>query len=221
MPNDETIRRLPRRSNLKDMTAMRFGMLTVIGWADGGRWLCQCDCGERSVIRGTHLRTGNNRSCGCLGRASRMTHGMTKTPTYDSWRNIIYRCCNPQSDKAKDYIDRGISVCDRWRNSFELFLADMGECPPGLAIDRIDNDGDYEPGNCRWATQTEQQRNRRTNHRIACFGEEKTLVEWGEDARCIVTADTLLQRLRRGWNSDDAITRTPVARGHRTGLSHV
>jgi hypothetical protein len=151
-----------------DITGQRFGRLVVI--EDAGRtkvgrviWFCRCDCGGRTTVEGVLLRNGNTKSCGC--GQSPFIHGHSRrgmwSPTYFSWQKMLQRCNNPNSDRYKYYGARGIIVCERWLHSFENFLADMGERPPKRSIDRINNNGNYEPGNCRWATQSEQVRNSR------------------------------------------------------------
>lgn len=167
--------------NFIDETGNRHGRLTVLGLGTSPNreiyWLCQCDCGSQVTVRGSSLRRGTTRSCGCLQRevSSRVlvslheaglwtTHGHTrgrrKSRTYRSWASMIARVTNPSNDRFQDYGGRGITVCNRWR-AFENFLDDMGERPDGMSLDRIDNDGNYEPGNCRWATPRQQQRNSR------------------------------------------------------------
>lgn len=150
----------------------RFGRLLVLNQTDsiGGAtaYECRCDCGTTKKVRGVSLRKGDTTSCGCA-RAERMAahqyrHGYYKTRTYNSWRAMLARCNDPKHRQYKDYGGRGIVVCPQW-TEFECFLADMGERPPGRSIDRVDGDGNYEPGNCRWATRTEQNRNRRTTKR--------------------------------------------------------
>ena len=149
-----------------DLTGHVYGQLTVqscAGYTKGfSLWLCACTCGGQCVVRGNGLRTGNTHSCGCLMRNTaaqrQRTHGASKTRTYRIWKAMRTRCSNPLQRNAARYVLRGITVCSRW-DDFSLFLADMGECPDGMSIDRVDNDGNYEPSNCRWATAKTQARN--------------------------------------------------------------
>lgn len=147
-----------------------------------------------------------------------LKHGMSSTSVYKAWAEMRRRCENPKSHAWPDYGGRGISVCERWR-SFENFLSDMGPRPTGTTLDRYpNNDGNYEPGNCRWATDSQQARNKRTNALYTAFGETKTCVEWAEDPRCVVPADTVKCRLYRGWSVEDAVSLPAVPRGNRLRL---
>lgn len=154
----------------------RFGRLLALSrqiQPDGVvRWRCVCDCGAHKDVTFANLTRGGTVSCGChhreAARQRRLRHGHTDggfSPTYNSWRAARERCCNPDFIGFKYYGGRGITICDRWRDSFEAFLEDMGERPQGRSLDRIDNDKGYEPGNCRWATAFEQRENQRPPQR--------------------------------------------------------
>jgi hypothetical protein len=194
----------PSKHNKRiDITGERFGRLVALSAHSYGkqtRWNCVCDCGERRVVLLSQLRDGKTQSCGCLHiervKAAR-THGMASSPEYTVWRSMLDRCRNPNGATYARYGGRGIAVCARWQGSFEAFYADMGPRPsPEHSIDRIDNSGNYEPGNCRWATHTEQALNKRNNRFIEWNGARLTVTQWA--GRIGVSQSALSHRLSRG-----------------------
>lgn len=168
-----------------DLTNKRVNKLRVMRRVENvGKqpaWLCRCDCGTEKTILGMHLRAGKPVDCGCgyveRQRASHVRHGMTDTPEWKSWKAMLDRCLNENHPSWEHYGGRGIKICKRWL-TFENFYADMGSRPAGYSLDRIDNSRGYSPANCRWATDHEQQNNRRSNVHLTLDGKTKTLKEW-------------------------------------------
>lgn len=202
-----------------DYKGMRFGRLIVIEEAertisDPGqrRWLCKCDCGNEKIIFHGNLQRGSTKSCGCLQNETRKacaTHGHTRgripTPEYSAYSAMKRRCLLPTDRCYHLYGGRGITICERWINSFENFLSDMGERPsPRHSIDRIDTNGNYEPSNCRWATPKEQQNNKRSCCYIEYGGERLTITQWAE--RTGLKAATIRNRLGYGWSPERILT---------------
>lgn len=171
---------------VKDEAGKKYGKLTVIrflGIRGGARWLCQCECKRTSDVSGSNLREGAVKSCGkCPRKKGTLTHNLSKTPEYRVWQGIKVRCYRQNYGEYRLYGGRGIRMSKRWYNSVLAFYEDMGPRPsPKHTIERIDNNGHYCHENCKWATQKEQQRNRRNNVRITLDGITKCLAEWAEE----------------------------------------
>lgn len=174
-------------------------------------WICFCRlCGTERRVRGISIRSGVSVSCGCVKSA---THGMSKSTEYQIWRGMLGRCYLKCSPSYRNYGGRGITVCDRWRNSFEAFIEDVGDRPsPVHQLDRWpDNDGNYEPGNVRWATKIQNCRNTRINLWLTIGGVTKTLAEWSEVSG--LDNATITGRIRRGWANSSLLL--PCATPHR------
>lgn len=189
----------------------RFGRTIVIGprtprAGKSASVLCRCDCGDERHYFISNLRTQNEPMCPSCRERSRPAKGRSgKHPLFNTWKAIIQRCENPKHDAFALYGGRGIRICDRWRNDFNAFAADMGERPSlRHTVDRRDPDGDYEPSNCRWATMQQQGRNRRDNRVIQWEGRRLTIVEAAEIAG--ISNALLTWRLNRGWSVVRAMT---------------
>jgi hypothetical protein len=199
------------------MVGKRFGRLTVIkinGRSRYGqnKWLCKCDCGNEKTIEGASLRRGVTVSCGCyqreIAKLANTTHGYSHKPEHNIWAAMITRCYNKNYIGAKNYSGRGITVCDSWLNSFENFLKDMGNRPTRYhSIERVNNDGNYEPVNCKWEVREVQDRNKRSNRFIEMDGVKMCIQDWlnkyNKTQGCIKT------RIKMGMSLEDAL-KTPV-----------
>jgi len=193
------------------MIGLRFGKLVVMsGPASKNHskyWLCVCDCGNTHSVKTKYLRNGDTKSCGCMKSEAnklRTTHGRTHSTEYHRWASMIRRCSSEKDKQWKNYGGRGIKVCDRW-TTFGNFYADMGNCPDGMQLDRIDNDKGYEPSNCRWTDVDTQSRNRRNNHILISGGISKTIAEWSEYTG--IKYRTILSRVRQlNWTVEQALT---------------
>jgi hypothetical protein len=187
----------------------QYGLWTIVG----GNWsrpICKCACGTEKEVGGFDLRSGKSKGCGCarkeliakVGKANRR-HGYADSPTQRSWVEMRRRCYASHRKEYQNYGGRGIEVCERWRDSFDNFLADMGERPSGYTLERCDNNGNYCPENCCWIPRREQERNKRTNSVHEFNGRRMTVVEASETFG--VKAGTIYQRLRRGWTANECI----------------
>lgn len=207
---------------MKDITGMKFGRLTVLRLSHKDNrkechWLCKCECGNQKVVSGNKLRSGNTKSCGCLqkefldGRLRRK-HGLTNTKLYATWENMKHRCEDPKNWMYPNYGGRGIKVCEEWHNSSTFFeWAYSHGYKEGLTIERIDVNGNYEPGNCTWIPIKNQYLNRTDSHFVTAFGKTQTISEWAKESG--IKYDTIERRLNQyGWDAERAVTEKPWKR---------
>lgn len=204
------------RGRFNDLTGRRFGRLEVVDRAQNRNkhvyWRCRCDCGKDVEVRGDALTRGPTVSCGCYHDDIVTKHGMWQTPIYRIWRSMLGRCENPNAHAYELYGGRGIKICDAWHD-FQTFYDDIGKRPAdNYSLDRINNDGDYCPENCRWATWKQQSRNRSNNRIIELDGERRCISEWASITG--INHGTLTQRLNRGWTARQTLT-MPVDLGNR------
>lgn len=233
-PNGERARQMHRSDGAKDvrmpaqpkekwddLTAQRFGRWIALRFVGtnkhrAAQWLCRCDCGQERTVTAQSLKRLESRSCGCYGkeiwresaarmRARKHGHGLTDSPTYKTWKSMIGRCSYPDMHGYHNYGGRGITVCERWK-TFENFLADMGVRPEGMTLDRIDGDGNYEPSNCRWATNTTQRRNSKQNVYITFQGKTQCLADWAREIG--LSSAAFSKRIAR-WPLERALTAIP------------
>lgn len=197
-----------------DLTGKSFGRYVVLlrekNTPNGRtRWLCRCSCGTEKIVVGSDLTSGHTKSCGCLNlenvRKMHVKHGKTRTKVYNTWLNMKRRCYDKTNIGFRLYGERGISVCERWLESFENFYADMGDPPSSKhSLDRQNNNGNYEPNNCKWVTGSEQNNNTRVNRLITFNGQTKTVAQWAEHAG--IKMATMHVRFNR-WSISDAINK--------------
>jgi hypothetical protein len=188
----------------QDHAGKTFGskqVLYLLGTKKGATyWMCRCTfCGATAPLDASNLKAAKTKGC---NNCSHRTHSRTGTPTYSSWQAMLARCADPNATGYKNYGGRGITICERWRYSFEAFLEDMGERPAGMSLERRDVNGNYEPSNCRWATHKEQHNNRTNNHLISHNGETKTQQEWADQLG--LTWNALKWRLQN-WGVEKAL----------------
>lgn len=206
---------------IKDITGQKFGRLTVLNRTESTsianrevKWMCKCDCGNYKAVFGGELRSGNTSSCGCFKIESikrvNTTHGNCtrkngQTTEYKSWSGMKERCYNKNNNNYPDWGGRGITVCDRWLHSFNNFLEDMGKKPTTKhSIDRINNDGNYEPSNCRWAEKKQQQNNTRYNKMVTYNGKTQSLASWTNELGLVY--HLIQSRMVKGWTAEQAFT---------------
>lgn len=194
-----------------DLAGKRFGRLIAVAWAGTGRWMCMCDCGSEIAVATNSLTHGNTRSCGCLAsdqlRDRNTKHGFCGTRIYGIWNRMRQRCSDSNATDYERYGGRGIRVCAEW-NDFRIFYewAMANGYRDDLTIDRTDNDGNYNPDNCRWATRRQQANNKRNSRRITFHGKTKTLAGW---SRALAIDHSLLRYRLARWDIERAFI-TPV-----------
>lgn len=212
---------IPTDKKFRNLSGHRFGRLLVLEFYGQRKrasyYTCRCDCGVVKTVSAADMKIGKIISCGCYSREisrkigkNNVTHGKSKTITYNSWSSMRDRCLNPNDSHFIDYGGRGLKICARWLASFENFYDDMGERPAGLTIERRDNELGYSPENCYWGTPKQQGRNKRNNRMITYNGMTRCVTAWDEHLG--FPLNTVWQRLVAGWSVEKAIT-TPSKRG--------
>lgn len=201
---------IPKDPRFQNLSGIVFGNIKVSEYFGQDRtghkqWVCLCPCGKHFIADGGALKRFKYQSCGCrkgeLIGFKKTTHGHAKkgvkSHEYSCWKHAKDRVSRPLNKRFKDYGGRGISMCERWFNSFSNFLSDMGMCPEGMTLDRKDNDGNYEPGNCRWATIIEQANNKRNNVILSHNGRTQSVRRWEKELG--FNNGVIDQRMRAGW----------------------
>jgi hypothetical protein len=225
----------PMPTSILSLLDVEYHELTVIEYYGKRRqnrstrhhWICECRCGAYIIVEGSHLKEGHTRSCGCLQKkvVSKLnkTHGLAKTPEYKIWHAMIRRCTNKDLECYKNYGGRGITVCERWLNSIQLFLEDMGPRPsPDLSVERIDNAGNYCPENCKWGTDEEQLNNKRDNVVLTYRDETMTVAQWARKFN--VKSNRIYQAIYKGRSATDILDKIQQeqdAKKHETNAASV
>ena len=208
--DDPNINQLILIGNGEDLRDHRFGRLIAkecVGKTKVRKlyWRCVCDCGNETIVVSSSLKSNHTQSCGCYHSECVITHGMYNTRTYRTWQSMLSRCHNTNNPVYHNYGGRGITICDRWKDSFENFYDDMGPRPEGMSIERIDNDGNYEPGNCKWATPIEQINNRRCTIR---FEDGISVAMFARDHN--LKYDNVAYAFHAGYSQDDIISKYSI-----------
>ena len=200
-------------SRFNDLTGKRFGKLICLRRVESDKpgvtkWLCQCDCGNKHVVRAGNLKSGDVRSCGCIVTKGRVKHGESRERLYHRWLGMKQRCYDPNVREYKHYGERGIKVCDEWLHDYKAFKAwayanGYDDSLPGTecSLDRIDNNGNYEPSNCRWVDMKTQRNNSRQNRYITINGETKTVSQWADIYG--LKESTVFTRIHRSYPLDE------------------
>lgn len=206
---------------IENYIGKRFGILTVAGMDESAthknsnHWIFRCDCGKEISVAPSRVLSGHHKSCGCKKGKSSLKHGCNGDEFYPTWYSMMQRCYNPNHHKYESYGARGISVCDEWKDpkAFIVWARDtIGTKKTGYTVDRYDNNADYCPENCHWATPTEQARNRRSNRMVTLNGITKPFKAWCDDFG--ISDAVVRERIKLGWSYEDAFT-IPISRGKK------
>ena len=207
------------RGSFDNIEGKKFNRLTVIKYLGHSKWLCKCDCGNHTIVAASRLKNGTTKSCGCLQlefvkKGAHRIHGLSKSKLSYVLGNMIERCYNPKNNRYKHYGARGIRVCDEWLNNHKSFYdwALANGYHEGLSIDRIDNDKDYSPENCRFVDNTVQMNNRSDNHYLTYQGKTMTISQWEKEIG--IPRSTIQARINKlHWSIDKALTYPVRKRG--------